>query len=216
MYIDCYPTTAITESGACGIILFRMVAQPWELRLAFQNLEHAVIAVQRPAESWRPSDDAFAGNKNDVVKYVSGMLSSPRLQFAHVNLSIFSVFWNSALTSACLIAPALNTMITSHLRRLVLQYVEFSQGDWDDVCEGLSEHLEEVTLVEIRLLPGGIWKPSLNMLRAKTESRCAKGECTLHISRLHGGEFEGEDQNIHVEGWWDCVTGAPFDSDNIR
>ncbi|MBE3041267.1 hypothetical protein IMZ48_01505, partial [Candidatus Bathyarchaeota archaeon] len=120
------------------------------------------------------------------------------------------------MAHACPLAPVPEAKATPRLKRLVLSHAEFSQSDWDKLCGTLDEHVEEVRLQNIRPLPGGVWRPSLDILRAKTESRCAKGKYTLHISRLHGGEFEGEDRKIHVEGWWDYVANAPFVMEKVQ
>lgn len=136
------------------------------------------------------------------------MLSSRSLESALVSPRIFSVHDRGTMTSACLLAPALETMTTCHLKSLVLCHAIIPQSHWDAVCGALSDHLEQVKLLYVMLRPG-IWKSSQDTLRRKTESRCSEGKCTLQLSKLYGGEF-GTSREIHAEGWWDYLSNAPF------
>lgn len=210
LYIDCFPTKDPSLFTKCN----PTAASSRDLRSAFQNLEQVIFALHKSERDIRFRDD-FSKDKNGLVEYVSAMLSSPRLESAHVSPQTFSVLRGATMVSTCFLGPALDAMITPHLKRLVLTDAQVSQRDWDTLCRGLSDRLEEVRLVALWLL-NGTWRPSLHTLRLKTKSRCEEGKCKLHISELHGGEFEESDKFILVEGWWDCIAKTPFVLEDVR
>lgn len=166
-----------------------------DFHAAFQSLES--FRLTSPAyEGMGEYEDLAPDTVGDLAdRYVAAVISAPSLRDLHVN------FQSYGFTSAsCPSGSVLSAVTSEDLDALTLCDVTPRERDLDHLCKSLGDSPKLVQLCRVGLSEGS-WAPGIDMLRRKTEARCAEGACSVGVDKLRSGEFTGIDLGFSMQDW---------------
>ncbi|CAG9968614.1 unnamed protein product [Clonostachys byssicola] len=135
-------------------------------------------------------------------KYVSVMLTSPKLECATIDMACFYLEEGNYELQTYL--PQ-NT--SSSLQMLALEYSYLSQKDLEALCRLLGPNPSSIQ-ISVTTLLGGSWSNALDILRSQVKPCSRSRECWVYFFHLAGGEigevpmpdFESDDGNESQDG----------------
>lgn len=188
--VSTFPRTAHVESP--------VIRDAESLRAACQGLEEVNF--------WPLDAGSYTATALEQLNWYLGALVSGRsLELLLVNAKENT---QANTTEKSAIGPALSTFDGAHLKKIHLDFARFTQSEWDAFCDGLGNHLDDLSVSDVGITDGS-WGPSIRVLRQKTASRCDEGLCEVSLYRLTGGEF-GDGSSDVILNWWDPQRNQEF------